>query len=144
MLRGGILLGSTLHEHRLHVLNGCYEKFLQTPFRHNSNSRIPSLGQRRVGCLDHKALGVTLFHGLLELNDAFALLRFLGVSMARYVHPSLASEIGPTNTAIGYNVVLPGDIDDAQVQLYKRLVPLGAACSRTRRGINMPPVTGSR
>ena len=67
----------------------------------------------------------------LELNDAFHLLRFPGVLMARYVHQSLARGTGPTTEAISYSVVLSRDIDDAQLELRKRLVPSSSPCRWT-------------
>ena len=73
--------------------------------------------------------------GLLELHAPFGLLRFLGISMARYVHPSLASWI--RLEAIGHSVVLAGDTDNTQVELHKCFLPSGRPCGWIREVIHM-------
>ena len=88
-------------------------------------------------CHHHKTLDPLLLHGLLDLHDALGLLGLLGVSMAGYVHPSLAPGVGPPTEAICHSVVLPRDVYDAVVELGERLMPSGPPCRRSRGGVDV-------
>ena len=85
MLQGGVIIGPIIHEHGFHKLNGFHDTFLKSLFDHSADLGIPLLGQ--LGLWGHykKALGVTLFNGLVELKSPFGLLFFLCISMAECV-----------------------------------------------------------